>query len=570
MAFEEEVKKEDLARFVRWNKNRLIEMLTDASVDTKGIAIQREVASILEADFNTSLKLLLLGGKGPIGHVNKQLVNWYNRAYDRALVKVSYETSSSAVTSIYFDKLQAFEAFLNRWAQREINFIQWVDDRKTGVRTVWEANPKIRVLIQVIKDQALDWWNRRTMTPAFLRRSAGGIVETFFSERPDVMILVEAVIAFPKLKYTQEIEIERDEVGELLELALSFVPVLGSAISLYEAWEGRDLSGVMLSNLERGVLVATVLLPAAGRLFKGGKAVYTEARLARMYGRSEAEWGRAIRLSGQATERQGALKVLQESEEALLKSGRLEATLAKEVKGVLPQLTKAATTASSRVSVEVKAAWAVLSQKHPSLAVLDEIALERIIQKGANESHVKGQLLEELMEAHIVPQLRQREVGFALGVAVPEGKVLEYVPGHAIRSASEKVPLQLTDGMVGYRDGNVFHILGIFEAKAGKKGTRELLIGSKELSQGERLELRAFANDTWRDERNIAKRLGKPYTRTVQEVEADVSVEESTYPGKLEDVLLTGCSLRNSKMAGSSSVTSKDCRLTRTGPWHQS
>jgi hypothetical protein len=114
-----------------------------------------------------------------------------------------------------------------------------------------------------------------------------------------------------------------------------------------------------------------------------------------------------------------------------------------------------------------------------------------------------------------------------LGVAVPEGKVLEYVPGHAIRSASEKVPLQLTDGVVGYHDGGVFHILGIFEAKAGQKGTRELLIGSKALSQGDMLELRAFAKDTWRDERNIAKRLGKPYTRTVQEVEADVSVEES-------------------------------------------
>ncbi|PKS08534.1 hypothetical protein jhhlp_004920 [Lomentospora prolificans] len=519
MPFEEEVKKADLARLVRWSKNRLIEMMTDALTDTKAIAIQRETASILETDLNTNPKAVLLyfGGTGPIGHINKRLLQWHEMAENKARIKVSYETSSPAVYSLYIDKLVAFDTLLTRWALKEDNFLTWADNKFDGERTVWEASPQVPKLTKIIKDQAHEWFLRHQITPEFLQKSAIQIMDTFLYERPDMMVLVNLVLNFPKVKYIQQIEMKRAESEQLVELVLGCVPVLGGAIGLYEAWEGRDLAGYKLSNLERGVLAATVLLPAAGRLFKYGKAAYTEARLARMYGRSEAEWTRAIKASAQASEKQGALKTIQEGEEALLKTGTIDAKLAKELETVLPQLAQSAVPTTT-VSPEVKAAWEALSQAYPALKVLDEFAIERIVQKGANESHIKGQLLEEIMEAHIIPWLRKREAGFALGVEVPEGKVLEYIPGHAIRSAMEKTPQQLTDGMVGYWDKEVFHVLGIFEAKAGKKGTRELLVGSKDLTVAQKQELRAFAKDTWRDERDIAKRLGKPYTRTVEQL----------------------------------------------------
>ncbi|CAI4212312.1 unnamed protein product [Parascedosporium putredinis] len=429
---------QDLERLVRWSKNRLIEMLTDASTDTKAIALQRETASILETDLRQNPKAILffLSGKGPVGHVQKKLLEWYARAEDKARLRVSYETSSTAAHSIYIDRMVAFETLLTRWALKEQSFLVWADDNFEGERTVWEASPQVERLTTTIKDHAHEWFLRHVITPEFLANSPIQLMDMFLRERPDMMVLANLVLNLPKSKYTQEIEMHRNEAEQIRG--------------------GRDLAGYRLTNLERAVLAATVLLPAAGRLFRHGRAVYSEVRLARMYGRSEAQWTKTIT-------------------DALLKKGNVDAPLAKELEAVLPQVAHAAaapataTAVTSTVAPEVKTLWQTLSDALPILKVLDEFAIERIIRKGSNESHIKGQLLEEIMEAHIIPWLRKREAGFALGVAVPEGKTLEYIPGHTILSASERAPSQVTDGMIGYWDKDVFHILGIFEVKAGKR-----------------------------------------------------------------------------------------------------
>lgn len=102
---------------------------------------------------------------------------------------------------------------------------------------------------------------------------------------------------------------------------------------------------------------------------------------------------------------------------------------------------------------------------------------------------------------------------------------LEYVPGHASLTASGKAGRQITDGMVGYWDKEVFNIVAIFEAKSGRKGQRELSLKTVDiakLGKKERDELRAFAKEVWAEEKEIAEEAGKGYTRTIEEVEKEV------------------------------------------------
>jgi hypothetical protein len=74
-----------------------------------------------------------------------------------------------------------------------------------------------------------------------------------------------------------------------------------------------------------------------------------------------------------------------------------------------------------------------LSAAYSELASLDALAIEQILTKGPNVDHLKGQLLEELVERRVVPWLRTRMGGFALGITVPTCKKLEFIPGHLIR-----------------------------------------------------------------------------------------------------------------------------------------
>ena len=145
--------------------------------------------------------------------------------------------------------------------------------------------------------------------------------------------------------------------------------------------------------------------------------------------------------------------------------------------------------------------------------------------------HIKGQLLEELLESYVLPMLRNRQAAFALGLKVPKGVTLEFVPGHLIRTSAGKAGRQITDGMIGYYEKGVFNIVGIFEAKAGRSGARELSFTKTkitDLTKTQRQELRAFANDVWLEEKEIAAAAGKPYTKTIEAVEKEVCMPHSS------------------------------------------
>ncbi|MEV8630883.1 pre-toxin TG domain-containing protein [Streptosporangium sp. NPDC051023] len=80
-----------------------------------------------------------------------------------------------------------------------------------------------------------------------------------------------------------------------VEAAIGFIPVVGSIVAAGEATFGYDLLGHELSTVDRAILGASVLLPAAGKAFKLGRGAVTAAALARDYRLSAREAEAAYR-----------------------------------------------------------------------------------------------------------------------------------------------------------------------------------------------------------------------------------------------------------------------------------
>jgi hypothetical protein len=258
-----------------------------------------------------------------------------------------------------------------------------------------------------------------------------------------------------------------------------------------------------------------------------------------MYGRDALRWSLAIS-SGERLS--GDIKAMQafEKADAIVKAGKkVDEALAREVADGLQRLGLKQTARTRPAAVMpqyMSDALKKLISSKSFLSELDEIALQRVAGKGPNINLMKGQLLEEMLEARIARWLRDPAGALALGIErAPEG--LEFIPGHLIRDAAGR---QITDGVLARRtrvlgpDGKPLHevldILAIFEAKAGRSAARELAHASSSVSSmsvAERAELRAFARDVLRSRNARARRLGRSIPTTESEINEALNSIES-------------------------------------------
>jgi len=112
--------------------------------------------------------------------------------------------------------------------------------------------------------------------------------------------------------------------------------------------------------------------------------------------------------------------------------------------------------------------WAgKLRQKMPHLREISDEGLMRVLEKGPDIDHMKGQLLEEL------GGVAARKSGLAKGA--------EFIPGHRVTDAAGQ---QLTDGiMVKWGKGDQLEITAIGESKAGKASAEGLNRSHKSFKQ---------------------------------------------------------------------------------------
>ena len=444
------------------------------------------------------------------------------RANDEIFPHLANDEAAEAYRRLHADYLDVAIAIVKSPDMR----YRVVVDRQRGRSYLYRENALFPEIMQVIASELMRWFESRPLDRAVLALGARAGVGLFLEERPDSVMLLRIAQSLPLDVEVSSVSIDRPAIVEAVELVIGLVPVVGNLVALYEAYAGEDLFGYRLTEVERGILAASVLLPIAGRLAKGGRALYSEARLVSMYGSDAASWSRTITASRRAGRSPLAARAVDEAEQAVRSRRALDRAATRRAASAVPELVRAPVGPTARVEGAVVDLLSDLTRSHRILHSLDEQALLRVLERGPNVNHLKGQLLEELIESRIVPWLRTRTGARALGVDVGQ-RPLEFIPGHIIRDANGR---QITDGILAVREDGVLDIVAIFEAKAGQAAARELSLarGSiSSLSRADRLELRAYAKDVYRELQDVAGREGRlPMRESLEDIERSIVMSE--------------------------------------------
>ena len=451
-------------------------------------------------------------------------MRWAHTSLKKAGEQVSPQYGSPDQYTRKYEEYLDLALEMLQWGQVRQELL--VDKQRGKQYLILGENPLVPEIMQVLSHELMRWFEVQPNTRELIEFPARFGLLRMLSEREDLAALLRIAQSLPPDVEVSDIPVDRPAIVEAIELAIGLIPVVGSVVAAYEAWSGEDLFGYRLTEVERGILAAAVLLPTAGRLVKGGRALYTEARLVSLYGRDAAAWSRATGAAARGMAEREALETVGRAERAIRVERKLTGTLGKEAAAAVPTLTQGTSRLSTSIDREVLDLFDELARAHGELRSLDGLALERVLAKGPNVDHLKGQLLEELIESRLVPWLSKREGGLALGIAVPAGKKLEFIPGHLIRDASGR---QITDGILCWREGEELVVAAVFEAKAGKRAARELSLKSgsvSKLTDDELAELRANAKDVWREQRDAAKAAGQPFKKSLADVEKEYALSE--------------------------------------------
>jgi hypothetical protein len=494
--------------------------LAAGKADADEIALLRTVWQIMLTELTTAPKSVLLWdrmGPSPLGFTGAD--RWALACLQKAEDQIHPHYGTDQQLARKYQEYLDLSLEMLKWGQVRQEVIKAPAVGKQYL--ILGAHPLVAKIMEMLSHELMRWFGEQPNTRELIERSARTGLASMLTERPDLLTLLRTADTLPLDVEVSDLPVNRPVMVEAVEFAIGLVPIVGACVAAYEAWSGTDLFGYRLTPLERGILGASVLLPVAGRLVKGGRALYTEARLVALYGRDAAGWSRVVGASGRGLAEREALAAVERSERALRVERTVTGSLAKEAADAVPRIARGDATLTTTVVQDVLDLFRDLSATHPELASLDALAIERVLAKGPDVDHLKGQLLEELLESRVVPWLRTRVGGFALGITVPVGKKLEFIPGHLIRDLEG---ILITDGILAYRDGESLVIAAVFEAKAGKRAARELSYASSgvsKLTEDQRLQLRAAAKDEWLEQRQMARDAKQPFTKTVEDVEKE-------------------------------------------------
>ena len=178
--------------------------------------------------------------------------------------------------------VEEFTRKYQEYLDLSLEILQWgrvrqevIVDRQRGRQYLIRGpNPLVPRINQVIGQALMEWGRAQPQTRAFLSQPARTGLVMMLGERPDLVALLRMAQTLPLDVEISDVPIDRPGYVEAIELVIGLIPVVGNAIAAYEAWSGEDLFGYRLTDIERGILAAAVLLPVAGRLAKGGRALH--------------------------------------------------------------------------------------------------------------------------------------------------------------------------------------------------------------------------------------------------------------------------------------------------------
>jgi hypothetical protein len=399
-----------------------------------GLALAFRTWQIMDEQLKTPASVLFYERLGPEPKFGlRGPARWTIEMQNRAAVELDPAITADPDGSKWVQKQTDYVGFALKLVNDRGVRTQYTEDKARGVGYLIQENLEFPKIMQIIAKELTAWAQMQVVDKAFLAMSVQEGYATFLNERKDIVALLRMAQLLPLDVEHTAVDIPTEV--EVAEFAIAMIPYVGNVVASYEAYTGQNLFGYHLTDVERAVLAATVLLPIVGRFVKGGRALYTEARLVKLYGRDAAGWSKVVGSGAKIAEDGSKLATLQKAEEAIEKSQQIDKALADEVAKALDVVkSPGGGGVSKAVNQKVADALTGLTTRSSVYASLDQFAVERILLKGPNLNHLKGQLLEELLESRIVPWLKQRWGGLALALDVPAGKELEFIPGYIIVS----------------------------------------------------------------------------------------------------------------------------------------
>jgi hypothetical protein len=498
-------------------KADLVKKKASGTASATALLIESDALTQMEREFKKSASSVVLRWGSDLWGPGRWYENWhvfFNKKHDPELYnKRKYQRKFEE----YLDYAEFNIRRSHLWRRHIINY-------KNNTHWVDKFSPQLQAIIELTMSELTNWAKTNQYRKDYLTWKPEDGLQRMLIERPDLVIAIRIaqIYGIDSRKYPIQVE-ERPWYVEVIEIGVSLVPIAGNLVAAYEVEAGHDLFGYALDPTERAIIAGSILFPFAARFVKGGRALYTSQRMVKLYGKDAEVWSRMMASGERLSSNPEMFRLLHQADEVVRGRKALGNKLTKEVDEAMTEvrLGKKATVSTPGVSRTVKEAFIKLSGKHKIIEELDELAIQRIIQNGPNVNHMKGQLLEELLETRVVKFLEDPHAAKALGINAPTHE-LRFIPGHLVRDTAGR---QISDGILVRKIKDGLEILGIFEAKAGKRSARELKASStsiKYLSKDDRTELRAYAKDVYRELVERARLDGSKVTKNIDQIEKEI------------------------------------------------
>jgi hypothetical protein len=400
---------------------------------------------------------------------------------------------------------------------------------------------KTPMFIDTFRSAFTAWYNAQRVSPSLVAEPINATMTRFMMQHKEIIADLKSVHA-----RSNPAQPGRQVAVEAVDLSLALISLPGTCINLYSMWEAKQI--LLLANLtelERAVLAMAFLIPVADQLSRGGLANYTASRLQFICSGSLDAWENVLAHASNLAGNTASLKVLESAAETIRLTGKLTKSMANDVLASLPAITtfkpvkpspSPPLAPGSRDEI-LDVTWSETLLKFPWVAKdpahLDEHALRRVLRAGPDKSHLQSQILAELAESYFRTLLQHKLATMVLGIDLPEGCLLEFVPGHAVSVAYDPVAMrapQVSDGLIGYYQNGMFQVAAILEIRVASWGIRDFPFVKKKLetlTRQERTFLRAAAEREHAAASQAAERTSQAFKKEVDEFLPEVRL----FPG---------------------------------------
>jgi hypothetical protein len=190
--------------------------------------------------------------------------------------------------------------------------------------------------------------------PGFTERNAQADFRLWLLDRPQYRTALALAQEHPDVEKYQLPEEDVPAWQTVIEVGISFIPIVGQVVGAAEAASGYDMFGHRLSTASRGILAAGVLLPFAARTVQIGRAAVTADRLARAYRLTAPEANALFRATAKIRPGSAGARLLGEAVEDVRAGRSVDAARIGELGGLFREmgLTERGTADALRTRVE--------------------------------------------------------------------------------------------------------------------------------------------------------------------------------------------------------------------------